>query len=77
MFVQIPTCYGLPTGEKLTILLEITFVSQFSLLKVLFVGQKKILTVWLNGIDCPSADGKKVVTDVEVEGPACKLKKLN
>lgn len=43
----------------------------------MFVGQKKILTVWLNGIDCPSADGKKVVTDVEVEGPACKLKKLN
>ena len=38
---------------------------------------KKILTVWLNGIDYPSADGKKVVTDVEVEGPACKLKKLN
>ena len=75
MDVQIPTCYGLPTGDKLTILLEITFVSQFSLLKVMFVLRtEKILTVWLNGIDCPSADDKKVVTDVEVEGPACKLK---
>jgi len=50
------------------------FVSQFILLKIMFVGQKQILTVWFNGVDSRSAD-EKVVRGVEVEGPACKQKK--
>ena len=36
----------------------------------MFVGEKQILTVWSSGNASRSVDSKKVVTCVDVEGPA-------
>ena len=74
MVVQIPTYYGLPTGDKTNNSIRNNLCQPIFSTKSNVCRTKKDPTVWLNGIDCPSADGKKVVTDVEVEGPACKLK---
>jgi len=40
-------------------------------------GEKQILTVWSSGNASPSVDSKKVVTCVDVEGPAYQYQKKN
>ena len=41
----------------------------------MFVGEKQILTVWSSGNASRSVDSKKVVTCVDVEGPAYQYQK--
>ena len=43
----------------------------------MFVGEKQILTVWSSGNASRSVDSKKVVTCVDVEGPAYQYQKKN
>ena len=41
----------------------------------MFVGEKQILTLWSSGNASRSVDSKKVVTCVDVEGPAYQYQK--
>lgn len=54
---------------------KLFFVSQFFLKKIMFVGEKQILTIWSSGNASRSVDSKKVLTCVDVEGPAYQYQK--